>query len=206
MELNYSEQSWPLRTSDCPCDVHFVEYLAETNAKGKSIFHFGTGGHHLVGKDNHERGNPNEILGITASKDEHEAYVDFIVRNPVASNYYKVLFADIYTLSPKLLPTFDLVTLFHLAEFYDDYQLWGNGPMPASRKLNSEYARLNDMALVTMFGEMLNPGGKLLFYKRSDAFLDKPYPAATLVNELMSQGRLVIEGEYESLMICGWRR
>jgi hypothetical protein len=117
-----------------------------------------------------------------------------------------VLFADIYTLSPRLLPAFDLVTLFHLAEFYDDYECWGNGDAPTKRRLNSEYARLNDRGLVTMFGEKLNPGGKLLFYKRSDAFLDRPYPAATLVNELRSQGRLVTEGEYESLMICGWRQ
>jgi hypothetical protein len=197
MEMNYSEDSWSLNPSVCPCDIHFTEYLASVKAEGKFIFHFGTGGHHLVGRDNHRRGNPNEILGITASREEHQSYMDFVVQNPIASNYYKVLFADVYTLSPRILPTFDFVTLFHLAEFYDNWE-----SRPREKRLNSSYARLNDKELLELFLSKLNPVGKLLFFKRSYAFLEKPYPAATLVSDFISRGHLILEDEYESLMIC----
>jgi hypothetical protein len=200
MELNYSEQAWTFKP-ECPCDLDFINYLRVNNIKNKSIFHFGTGDHHIIGKDNYERSNPNEILAVTTSKDEYLSYCDFILQSPIAANYYKVLFADIYTLSPKMLPCFDLVTLFHLAEFYDDYQDWGDG-IPAVKRLNSSYARLNDRTLLDLFVSKLNPDGRLLFFTRSDAFVDKPYPAATLVNEFISCGRIAVEDRFDSLLIC----
>jgi hypothetical protein len=98
MELNYWQHSWPLDRERCPCDFHFVEYLAERGAGSKSIFHFGSGEHH---------------------QSEHAAYVELIIRNPEIAKYYKVLFGDIYTLSAAVLLNFDFVTLFHLCEFYD---------------------------------------------------------------------------------------
>ena len=214
MRLNYYDNSWQL-VDYCPCDPNFVQFLASKKTEGKLIFHFGTGEHHLVGKDNYERGNPNEILAITASRREHDAYIDFIVNNPRAANYYKVLYADIYTLSPRMLPNFDIVTLFHLCEYYDEVE-------SGSPRLNSEYARLDDESLLGMFLTKLNPGGQIAFYAKSGGFIsrldmeseklvlteDGPFVrgdrrGAKIVNDFISHGRMAIQDEYETLFFCG---
>ena len=220
MKLNHYDYAWPL--VDYSPDPDFAGYLASRNVKGKLIFHFGTGEHHLVGKDNHERGNPNEILAITASREEHDAYIDFIINNPVAANYYKVMFGDIYTLSPVVLPTFDIVTLFHLCEYYDVQCDYADDKPDAQRvHPNSAYSRLDDVTLLDLFLHKLSPGGKILFFKGSGGFVSKREPgalvtfttsggfvegdrrAARIVNDFVSEGQMVIEGEYESLLICG---
>ena len=195
MELYYNRHSYPFDLEHCPCDLHFVQYLEAKQLAGKTIFHFGTGDHHLVGKDNHERGNPNEILAITASyqpdtgrSGEHESYIEFTVNNPIAANYYKVLFADIYCLSARMLPSFDIVTLFHLCEFYNEEK--------------SGYARLDDRKLLEMFLSKLNPGGKIVFYTKSAGYVDKGCKAAALVSDFVTQGRMSIEDEYQTLLIC----
>lgn len=214
MKLNYYDNAWPLTLTNCPCDLDFVHYLESKQVAGKLIFHFGTGLHHLVGKNNYERGNPNEILAITASSDEHQAYVDFIVNNPAAANYYKVLFADIYTLSARMLPRFDIVSLFHLCEYYDQQRYdqkplaghptrTGEEAVEPEARLNSAYARLNDVKLIELFLSRLNSGGKLLFFTKSGAYLHQDRKAAKLVNEFIYRKRMVVEEEYESLLICG---
>ena len=48
-KLNYWNETWSLDEAQCPCDLHFVEYLQEKEAKDAAIFHFGTGNHHIVG-------------------------------------------------------------------------------------------------------------------------------------------------------------
>jgi|SRR5436853_147558 len=201
--LYYCQHSWDLYPDNCPCDVHFVEYLESRNITGKSIFHFGTGEHHIVGKKNHERGNPNDIFGITASyqpatcrSKECETYLDFIYKNPVAANHYKVLFSDVYTLSPSLLPDFDIVTLFHLCEFYDEEY--------------SSYARLNDLGLLEMFLEKLKPSGQILFFPSWHGDPNdigekcKTAKATTvkMINDFVAQSRLAVDEEYKSILIC----
>jgi hypothetical protein len=151
MQLNYWKASWPLRVGICPCDVHFAEYLQANEVKDKIIFHFGTGEHHLLGKTNFEAGGPNEILAITASQKEYDRYVELIINNPLAAKTYKVIFGDIYTLTPHIIPNFDLVTLFHLCEFYDEEM--------------SAYAQLNDTSLLALFLSKLNSGGQIFIYK-----------------------------------------
>ena len=215
MKLNYYDNSWEL-VDYCPCDPNFVRFLESNRIEGKLIFHFGTGEHHLVGRDNYERGNPNEIWAITASRREHDAYIDFIVDNPRAANYYKVLYADIYTLSPRMLPNFDIVTLFHLCEYYDEVE-------SGSPRLNSEYAQLDDEGLVEMFLTKLNSGGRIAFYAKSGGFISSrldmesqkldhteagPFirgdrKGAKIVNDLISRGRIAIQDEYETLVFCG---
>jgi SAM-dependent methyltransferase len=184
MQLNYWQDSWPLDRERCPCDIHFIEYLTKSGAASKSIFHFGSGEHHLLGRANVVAPKRNEILAITASKSEHAAYVDLIIGNPEIANYYKVLFGDIYTLSAALLPDFDFVTLFHLCEFYDSTR--------------SAYAPLNDESLVQLFLSKLKPGGRILFYRRSFAFAQ----AGSIIQDYVSSGRLVEEEDYRSLLIC----
>ena len=112
--LSFVAHSWPLRPDVCPCDVDLCHYLDSRAVRGRSVFHFGTGGHHLVGLRNHANGWANEVLGLTLSPSEHERYVRLVVRDPSLARHYKVLFADIYSLAAAALPTFDVVTLFHL--------------------------------------------------------------------------------------------
>lgn len=182
MKLNYWKNSWTLDIEMCPCDAHFVEYLKETPARSHTIFHFGTGEHHIIAKSNLDLAKPNEILGITASREEHDSYLELIINNPAIANWYKVLFGDIYTLSPGLLPRFDLVTLFHLCEFYS--------------KRTERYAPLDDRSLVEMFLAKLKPGGQVLFYKYSDGF-DRAKP---ILRSLTSQKKLRKTDEYKSIL------
>ena len=204
MQMNYSETPWALSEEDCPCDLDFLEYLADMKLENKLIFHFGTGNHHVVGKTNHQRGNPNEIIGITLCKQEYDSYIDFVINNPVASNFYKVLFSDIYTLSARMLPVFDLVTLFHLAESYDEDPYydkpWVSSAAPGTRR-NSAYARLNDTTLLELFLKKLAPTGKIVFYTESHAFRE-PYQGGKIVAEFIRERKMVVEENYKRLLIC----
>ena len=142
--LRYVAHSWPLRPDECPCDMHFCDYLNERSIRGRSVFHFGTGGHHLVGTRNHVEGWRNEILGLTLAPREHTLYVRKLIRDPAFGQHYKVLFGDIHSLCAAALPRFDLVSLFHLCEFGD---------------LASTGRQLDDEGVLRMFCSRLFPGG-----------------------------------------------
>ena len=47
--LHYWDAYWDLRIKECPCDVHFVAWLDANRITDSTIYHFGTGGHHVVG-------------------------------------------------------------------------------------------------------------------------------------------------------------
>lgn len=185
MQLNYWEWSWPLLTEMCPCDVHFIEYLRDNRVEDKVIFHFGTGEHHIIGKKNPIESGANEILAITASPPEYYKYIQFIIDNPSAARTYKVLFGDIYTLTPRIIPDFDLVTLFHLCEFYDEER--------------SAYAQLDDSSLLALFLSKLNPGGKIFFYKNSSHFAR----ARTIIEAFVRRGEMAQVDEYKTLLAYG---
>ena len=59
-----------------PCDFDFIEYLNSNNIKNKNIFHFGTGSHHIIGKENLN----NDIFGLTLNKDEYIDYINLITK------------------------------------------------------------------------------------------------------------------------------
>ena len=185
MKLNYWESSWPLRVRQCPCDAHFVEYLQQNRISDRMIFHFGTGSHHLVGKANAESPERNEVLGITASRREYLKYIDYVIKNPEAAKYYKVIFADIYTLTPRCLPNLDIVSLFHLFEFYSPEQ--------------SAYAPLDDAKLVDLFLSKLNPDGQILFYKYSGK--GSNVKTRMLLQAAEQAGEVSKIGEFKSLLI-----
>ena len=185
MQLNYSEWSWPLLPETCPCDLHFLGYLRANRVRDKSIFHFGTGAHHILGRRNLEAGGPNEILAITASPPEYYHYVQFVIDHPAAARTYKVVFGDIYTLTPRSIPSFDLVTLFHLCEFYDEER--------------SAYAQLDDSSLLALFLSKLNPGGRIFFYKESSHFAR----ARAIIEGFVGRGELAEMDEYRTLLVCG---
>jgi hypothetical protein len=182
--LNISDEAWPLRVDLCPCDTEFVAWLKARGIAGKAVFHFGTGGHHVVGIENAKLKRPNQVIGVTASPGEYQSYVELVTSDPTLAVSYKALFADIYTLDPRLLPAFDVVTLFHLCEFHDP--------------VRSAYAPLDDRKLLTLFLERLQPRGRIVFYLGSngrDAML-------RLVDKFIAAGRLAVAERAGALLVC----
>jgi hypothetical protein len=174
--------SWSFRPDLCPCDLHLCEYLVERNVRGQSIFHFGTGGHHLVGLRNRDDGLGNEILAITAAPAEHARYVSEVIRSPLLGRHYRVLFADIYDLCSASLPTFDLATLFHLGEFADAVQT---------------PRRMDDRLLLDLLISKVVPGGRLLFYSGSVGYSI----AGPLIDRAVAEGRLSFLESFKSLIV-----
>ncbi|MDX2155038.1 MAG: hypothetical protein SFW09_00895 [Hyphomicrobiaceae bacterium] len=182
-KLNYYEISWYLDEPLCPCDVHFVKYLESQGLKDRVIFHFGTGGHHVVGLRSHESGAGNLVLGITASPQEHDAYEKLIIEQPALGRHYKVLFGDIYLLEPRLLPELDIVTLFHVGEFRTEK--------------NDAYGALTDESMVRLLIGKLKVQGLALFYSGSYAY----DVAERICRMLVAEGVLEPAGSFETLRV-----
>jgi hypothetical protein len=166
-KLNYWNQTWSLDEAQCPCDLHFVEYLEEKGARNAAIFHFGTGNHHIVGLKGAEEGVNNAVLGITASPQEYDDYVELLIRNPRLGHTYKAYFGDIYQLDARLLPMFDYVALFHVGEFRTPE--------------NDAYGALTDLEMTLLLADKTKPGGEILFYTGSFAYDKAEGVAAELV-------------------------
>ena len=49
LKMNLWDGNWGLYPDICPCDVHFNDWTAARGITGKTIYHFGTGNHHVVG-------------------------------------------------------------------------------------------------------------------------------------------------------------
>jgi hypothetical protein len=182
-KLNYWNQTWSLDEAQCPCDIHFVDYLEEKAVKGASIFHFGTGNHHIVGLKMAENGSNNAVLGITASPQEYDDYVELLIKNPRLGHTYKAYFGDIYQLDARLLPKFDYVTLFHVGEFRT----------PES----DAYGALTDLEMTLLLADKTRAGGEIHFYTGSFAY-DK---AQAVGAELVKTRPFDDAGTYKSLHI-----
>ncbi len=182
-KLNYWNQTWSLDEAQCPCDVHFLEYLRGKQARNAAIFHFGTGNHHIVGLGAAEDGANNAVLGITASPQEYDDYVELLIRNPRLGHTYKAYFGDIYQLDPRLLPELDYVTLFHVGEFRTPE--------------NDSYGALTDLEMTLLLADKVKPGGDILFYSGSFAY-DK---AEAVAAELVKLRPFDPAGEYKSLRV-----
>lgn len=182
--LHFRDECWDLHPEVCPCDVHFVEFLDDRRIHDAAIFHFGTGNHHLVGISAGENGRNNSVLGITASPDEIQTYVKLSIERPSISRYYKAFFGDIYQLDARLLPAFDVVSLFHLCEFRGAE--------------NEAYGALTDLDLALMLTDKLRPGGFLLFYKGSKAFINR---ARHEIAKLEQQRPLQRAADYKTLVV-----
>lgn len=183
MEYYQQKSSWDLNQKACSCDVEFVEYLREFKIQEKTIFHFGTGSHHIIGLENQKLERANDILGITASLPEHSAYAKEVIQNPALAKYYKVFFADIYTLTESNLPSLDIVNLFHLCEFY--------------MAENAHLVHNNDESLLQLFLDRLNPDGKILFYTSSFAWKK----ASAIIKKFEEANELVKIDKYKNLEI-----
>jgi hypothetical protein len=175
-------RSWPLWPRMCACDLHFCDFLQERTIRSKSIFHFGTGGHHIVGLRNRIDGMSNVILGVTVSPNEIKSYMKLVVRDPILGQNYKVLFGDIHDLQAASLPNFDLVTLFHLCEF---------GSATESGHL------LSDEGVFRLFTSKLKPGGLLALYPQSLGYRR----LRPIIEAAMAAGTLKHSEDYKSLKI-----
>ena len=181
--LNQWDGVWDLVEDLCPCDLHFTDFLEAERITGASIFHFGTGAHHHVGVRCCENGSGNAVLGITASRGEHDAYVDLALSRPEVSRLYKVLFGDIYILDARLLPEFDVVTLFHLCEFRTEE--------------NDAYGAMTDRQMAELLISKTRPGGWVLFYTGSMAF----ETARPVIAKLEASGSIAAAGSFKSLLL-----
>ena len=182
-KLNYWNETWSLDAAQCPCDLDFVAYLNEKGAQDAAIFHFGTGNHHVVGLRMAENGSNCAVLGITASPQEYDDYVDLLITNPQLGRTYKAYFGDIYQLDPRLLPQFDYVSLFHVGEF--------------RTRENDAYGALTDLEMMLLLADQTRPGGEILFYTGSFAY-DK---AAAVAQVLIKERPFDPAGSYKSLVI-----
>ena len=151
--------------------------------KDAVVFHFGTGNHHIVGLKLAENGSNCAVLGITASPQEYDDYVDLLIGNPRLGHTYKAYFGDIYQLDSRLFPRLDYVSLFHVGEFRTPE--------------NDAYGALTDLEMTLMLADKLNPGGEILFYSGSFAY-DK---AESVGQELCKQRPFEPAGEFKSLRI-----
>ena len=185
LKMNYWTDKWDLHEDVCPCDVHFNQWVEEQKLRNKSIYHFGTGTHHVVGVKQAENGSGNVVFAITASKEEYEAYIDLVTERAQVTKSYLAYFGDIYLTNPRLLPEFDAVTMFHLCEFFF--------PNTAS----AEYGGLTDRKVLDLFTDKTRPGGHILFYTRSMAF-DKAKP---IIAEWEKEKAVERVGEFKTLLV-----
>ncbi|MEA5550171.1 hypothetical protein VB713_04105 [Anabaena cylindrica UHCC 0172] len=178
-----TKSSWELQPNLCPCDIELNEYLQKYNIQNQSIFHFGTGAHHILGLENQKLDSPNEIFGITASIPEHEEYIRICRKNRQLAKFYKVICTDIYTLTARSLPMLDVVSLFHIGEFY----------MPEE----ALFVHHNDESLVELFLRKLNPNGKILFYTQSVGWAK----AEEIIELFTAQGKIKKIEQYKNLLV-----
>lgn len=168
-KLNYWTSSWHLDEAQCPCDIHFLDYLEVKAIKGADIFHMGTGSHHIVGLKTASNGFGNQVLGITASKEEYQTYIDLLIDNPRLGFTYKVYFGDIYQIDHRLMPALDHVTLFHCGEY--------------RTAENDKYGALTDTQMALVLADCLKPGGEMHFYTGSFAYDKAQQAGAALIAE-----------------------
>lgn len=179
-KLNIYDDNWMRREN---CDIQLIEWLDQQRITDASVYHFGTGGHHHVGVECAKPERRNAVFGITASPQEYQNYVQLVTGRPEVLRYYNVVFGDIYLLNEKLLPMFDLVTLFHLCEF--------SGPQ------TDAYGGLTDLAVTNLLTDKTRPGGHILFYSGSMAF-SKAKPVIAQWEKARSVKRV---GEYKTLLV-----
>ncbi|MEA2933600.1 MAG: hypothetical protein QOD74_246 [Variibacter sp.] len=185
--LNVWNTRWDLDEASCPCDIHFNEWLAAESITGKVIFHFGTGTHHVVGERQAENGSGNVILGVTASAEEYDTYIKLALAKPHVAKRYVVYFGDIYLTDPRLLPALDVVTLFHLCEFFSE------------STATPDYGGMTDLQIAELFARKLRPGGCMLLYTGSFAF-DKAQAVLEICARTEGLTRL---GAFKSLLVFG---
>jgi hypothetical protein len=152
---SFDTPKWDLHVEMCPVDVYFNEWIEQSRLKDQTIYHFGTGAHHIVGAT--QAANGNRVFGITASKEEYERYIELVLKDKQVAANYVCYFGNVYLTNVRLLPMFDIVNLFHLCEFFPP-------------KTNSQTGELDGRALLDAMTAQTKPGGHILFYSKSQDF------------------------------------
>ena len=185
--LHIWDAYWDFRVAECPCDADFIAWLDENAITDSAIFHFGTGGHHHVGIACAEPGRRNSVLGITASPQEHASFVELAIARPETLRWYNAVFGDIYLVNPRLLPVFDVVTLFHLCEFRGEK--------------NDAYGAMTDAEVVDVLAARTRPGGHMLFFPGSYAWDRADHSAKDVVADWAVRSGAVETGRFRSLLV-----
>ena len=186
LKMNLWDAKWDLDEAQCPCDIHFNQWIEANAITGKSIYHFGTGTHHIVGLTQAANGSDNVVFGITASVIEYEAYIRLSNERPQLSKSYLAYFGDIYLTNPRLLPALDIATMFHAGEFI------------APNTTSPEYGGVDDLGVARILLDRMPPDGWLLFFNGSFAF-DK---AEALVRVLEAEKKVARSETFKSLLVC----
>ena len=97
---------------------------------------------------------------------------------------YKAFFGDIYQLEERLLPQFDVVSLFHLCEFRNER--------------NDLYGALTDREVTDMLTHKTRSGGYILFYTKSFAF---DTAESTVIKQWEQESSVEKVGMYETLLV-----
>ena len=185
--LNIWNDLWEFRPQDCPCDVDFVDWLDAACIRDSAIYHFGTGGHHHVGIECAKPHRRNAVLAITAAPREYETFVQLAIARPDVLRHYNAVFGDIYLANGRLLPEFDVVTLFHLCEFRGE--------------ANEAYGAMSDLDLMNLMTERLKPGGHLLVFPGSFAWDRADHSAKDVVADWARAQPVERVGTFRSLDI-----
>ena len=166
-KVRFAGDKWDLDVDVCPCDVYFNEWVAANKIANQTIYHFGTGNHHIVGFTQAQNGSGNRVFAITAAPEEYATYITEASDNPLVAKNYLCYFGNVYRTNDHLLPQFDVANLFHLSEFY-----WPERATP-------EHGGIDDVQLLDMITRHTRPGGHILFYTKSkDWELAEPIIAA----------------------------
>ncbi len=182
-KLHFWDAVWDLHLDVCPCDAHFNQWVDAQKISNAAIFHFGTGTHHIVGIHAADGKANNCVYGITASPGEYDTFVKLAIERPEVEKVYKAFFGDIYQMEERLLPTFDVVTLFHLCEFRNER--------------NDEYGALTDLEVLQMLDRKTRSGGYILFYTKSFAF----DTAEKVIAQWEKAGGVEKVGMFEQLLV-----
>jgi hypothetical protein len=188
MVLNFYESSWALNESECPCDLYFNEWIAARSVAGKNIFHLGTGEHHVVGLFNAKLPRPNTVFGVTVSETEQLSYAKLVRSDVAVALAYKVVYADVYTLTDASLPTFDIVNLFHIGEYWE-------GADDGMEAPPSPDTPLSERGLIELLLQHTRPEGLVAFYQKSAGW----ERVAPVIDGLVQDGAFQLAETFRSL-------
>ena len=186
LKMNFWDAKWDLDEAQCPCDIHFNQWIEANKIVNQTIYHFGTGTHHIVGLTQAANGSNNAVFAITASTIEYDAYMKLALDRPQILKSYLVYFGDAYLTNARLLPQLDIATMFHAGEY-----IGANTTSP-------EYGGMDDLGLTRILVDRMRPGGHVLFYTGSFAF-DK---AEAIVETLSREKKMERAGAFKSLLVC----
>ena len=181
--LNIWDANWGLELELCPCDLHFVEFLADRKIANSVVYHFGSGGHHLVGVECMKAGKGNVVISITAAPQEEKEYEKMIIAQPELAHHYICYFSDIYTFEGRLMPVFDVTTVFHLCEFRSEAQ--------------DAYKGHTDWEVLRRLCKQTRTDGLVVFYNGSDGW-KKTEP---LVARAVAEGLIEADGTFKTLPV-----